>query len=150
MSAVRVRRAGADDLDLLAPLFDAYRVFYGQDSDLAAAHRFLAVRQAAGESQLILAEADGEAVGFVQLYPFFSSVRLARLLVLNDLYVAEGARRMGVARALIDGAAELARDRGCHGLMLETAEDNRAAQTLYEKLGWEQQTGFRVYTLRIE
>jgi ribosomal protein S18 acetylase RimI-like enzyme len=86
----------------------------------------------------------------VQLYPFFSSVRLARLLVLNDLYVAEGARRMGVARALIDGAAELARDRGCHGLMLETAEENHAAQTLYEKLGWEQQTGFRVYTLRIE
>lgn len=76
-------------------------------------------------------------------------MRLARLLVLNDLFVAEGARRMGVARALMDGAAELARDRGCRGLMLETAEDNTAAQALYDKLGWERQTGFRIYTLSI-
>lgn len=149
MSAVRVRRAGADDLDLLAPLFDAYRVFYGQASDLEAAHRFLAVRQAAGESLLLIAELEGEPVGFVQLYPFFSSVRLTRLLVLNDLYVAEGARRAGVARALLGGAAELARDRGCTGLMLETADDNVAAQALYDKLGWELQSGFRIYTLAV-
>ncbi|MAW59394.1 MAG: GNAT family N-acetyltransferase [Planctomycetes bacterium] len=149
MSAVRVRRAGSEDLDVLAPLFDAYRVFYGQDSDPAAARRFLSVRQTAGESLLLLAELDGEAVGFVQLYPFFSSVRLARLLVLNDLFVADGARRQGVARALLGSAAELARDRGCAGLMLETAEDNHAAQALYDKLGWELQSGFRVYTLRV-
>lgn len=149
MSAVRVRRASADDLDLLAPLFDAYRVFYGQASDVDAAHRFLSVRQSAHESLLLIAEIDGEPVGFVQLYPFFSSVRLARLLVLNDLYVAEGARRHGVARALMGSAAELARDRGCSGLMLETAEDNHAAQALYDKLGWELQSGFRIYTLAV-
>lgn len=149
MSAVRVRRAGSEDLDLLAPLFDAYRVFYGQASDVEAAHRFLAVRQSAGESLLLIAEIDGEPVGFVQLYPFFSSVRLARLLVLNDLYVAEGARRHGVARALMGSAAELARDRGCSGLMLETAEDNHAAQALYDKLGWELQSGYRIYTLAV-
>jgi len=149
MSSVQVRRAGLDELELLAPLFDAYRVFYGMPSDVHAAQRFLEVRIQEDESLLLLAEIDGEAAGFTQLYPFFSSVRLARLLVLNDLFVAEAARRQGVAQALMKGAAECARDRGCAGLMLETAQSNHAAQALYEQLGWEKQNGFLVYTLAV-
>jgi len=101
-----VFRADAQHLDVLAPLFDGYRRFYRQPSDLAAARRFLADRLAADESVIFAAalpEADGLA-GFTQLYPFFSSVRMRRVWVLNDLYVAPGARRQGVARALMDAA----------------------------------------------
>jgi ribosomal protein S18 acetylase RimI-like enzyme len=137
MSApLRVRQAGLADVGVVAPLFDAYRGFYGQASDIALAQAFLRERLALGESFILLAERSGAAVGFVQLYPLFSSVRARRILVLNDLYVDERARRTGVAQALLREAEALARELGTLRLVLETAEDNRTAQRLYERLGW--------------
>ena len=131
-----VRRATAADLDALAPLFDAYRCFYAQAPDLPRARDYLAERMARGESVVLLAERDGAAAGFTQLYPVFSSVRTARTWLLNDLFVAEGARRSGVARSLLDAAATFARDDGAAGLMLETTRDNAPARALYRSAGW--------------
>lgn len=133
---VTVRRIDAVDLDSVAPLFDAYRVFYGQPSDVEGARAWLAARLHAGESVVLVAERDGHAVGFTQLYPMFSSVRMARIWILNDLYVDAGARRGGVARALLDKAALFARDDGAARLMLETGRDNAAARSLYRAAGW--------------
>lgn len=134
--ALVVRRANIDDLDAVAPLFDAYRGFYGQPSDLPRARDFLRKRLRRGESVVLLALRDGAAVGFTQLYPVFSSVRTARTWLLNDLFVAEGARRRGVARALLDAAATFARDDGAAGLMLETTRSNAPARALYRAAGW--------------
>lgn len=134
--ALVVRRANIDDLDAVAPLFDAYRGFYGQPSDLPRARDFLRKRLRRGESVVLLALRDGAAVGFTQLYPVFSSVRTARTWLLNDLFVAEGARRGGVARALLDAAATFARDDGAAGLMLETTRSNAPARALYRAAGW--------------
>ena len=144
--SIAVRRADANDLDVLAGLFDAYRQFYKQPGDLTAARTFLAERIAQDESVLLVAEDDAsaigahlvraEAIGFVQLYPLFSSVRLGRTWLLNDLYVAPQARRLGAARALLDAACTFARDRGALGLELETGRDNITAQALYRSAGW--------------
>jgi ribosomal protein S18 acetylase RimI-like enzyme len=131
-----IRRAGPQDLDALAVLFDAYRGFYGQPSDVARARDWLRTRMRVGESVVLLAEGDRGIVGFTQLYPMFSSVRTARTWILNDLYVAEAARRSGVARALLDAAADFARDDGAAGLSLETTRDNAAARALYRAAGW--------------
>jgi GNAT superfamily N-acetyltransferase len=131
-----IRRASAADLDALVPLFDAYRVFYAQPSDPVRARDFLAERFANGESMVLLAERGASTVGFSQLYPIFSSVRTARTWLLNDLFVAEGARRGGVARALLDAAAAFAREQGAAGVMLETTRDNGPARALYRAAGW--------------
>ncbi len=131
-----IRRASAADLDALVPLFDAYRVFYAQPSDPVRARDFLAERLANGESVVLLAERGPSAVGFTQLYPVFSSVRTARTWLLNDLFVVDGARRGGVARALLDAAAAFARDQGAAGLSLETTRDNAPARALYRAAGW--------------
>ena len=131
-----IRRATPADLPALAPLFDAYRRFYGQPGDVARADAFLRERLQRNESVVLLAERDGAAAGFTQLYPMFSSVRTARLWILNDLFVAEHARRAGVARALLDAAAAFARDDGARGIMLETARDNAPARALYRAAGW--------------
>ncbi len=134
---MEVREAGLGDVDRLAPLFDAYRVFYRQTSDLWAARRFIAERLTRGESRIFLAEdGKGEAVGFVQLFPSFSSVSMQSLWVLNDLYVAREARRTGVARALMERARQLAVETGAKGLILETETHNDPAKQLYETLGW--------------
>jgi len=132
-----VRRAGFDDLDALTPLFDQYRGFYDQPSDEAVARRFLTQRLERNESVVFIAHLDGRPAGFTQLYPTFSSVRAARVWVLNDLFVADGARRHGVAQALIDAAAAFARHDGAIRLELETMPDNRVAQSLYEAGGWQ-------------
>ena len=131
-----IRRAGLDDLDQLAPLFDAYRQFYQQPGDLARARGFLHERLQHDESVILLAVQDGAAIGFIQLYPMFSSVRTARIWILNDLYVAGPARRGGVAHGLLDAAAQFAREDGAARLMLETGCDNAPARALYRAAGW--------------
>lgn len=144
-AALRVRQAVLADAPRVAPLFDAYRGFYGQASDLALAEAFVHERLVLGESYILLAERAAAAVGFVQLYPMFSSVRARRILVLNDLYVDESARRSGVAQALLREAEALAREVGVQRLVLETGEDNRSAQRLYERLGWRHVSETRAY-----
>jgi len=136
MSDTTISRAGPADLDALALLFDAYRQFYGQPSDVARARDWLRSRLRVGESVVLLAKRENTVVGFVQLYPMFSSVRTAKTWILNDLYVDAGARRGGVARSLLDAAAKFAREDGAAGISLETTQDNAAARALYRAAGW--------------
>ena len=136
MTDTVISRAGPADLDALALLFDAYRQFYGQASDVPRARDWLRSRLRVGESVVLLAKRENTTVGFVQLYPMFSSVRTAKTWILNDLYVETGARRTGVARALLDAAAKFARDDGAVGIALETSRDNAAARALYRTAGW--------------
>jgi GNAT superfamily N-acetyltransferase len=146
---IEIRRATLSDLDQLAPLFDAYRMFYEQPQDAALAREFLHERIERDQSVALLAVIDGAAVGFTQLYPTFSSVRAARVWVLNDLYVAQSARRQGVAQALLTAAAMFARDDGAIRLELETTPDNRNAQALYESGGWQLYDGTLRYHLSL-
>lgn len=136
-----VRVAGLSDVERAAPLFDAYRGFYGQTSDLGRARAWLTERLTRGEATLLLARAGDAAVGFSLLYPSWSSVSTGPVLLLNDLFVLETARRAGVALALLQAAAEHGRAHGALRLVLETARDNHAAQALYRRAGWiEEQT----------
>jgi len=144
---VHVRQAALTDLDLLVPLFDRYRQFYQQPSDPALARAFLGERLALGDSKLFLAEHDGAAVGFVQLFPIFSSTLCRRLWLLNDLFVAAPARHLGVGQALMNAARDFAEETDACGLELATAHTNVTAQRLYEGLGWRLDEVFRRYEL---
>jgi len=143
-----IRVATPDDVERLAPLFDAYRQFYGLTPDLALARRFLTERLTRGESVVLLAEAaDGMALGFVQMYPSFSSLRAARTCILYDLFVRPEARQHGVGRLLMEAAADEARRAGAVALVLSTAKTNASAQRLYESLGWVRDQDFYEYGL---
>ena len=144
-----VRRAGVGDLDDVAPLFDGYRQFYGQPSDLAAARAFLAERLRRHESVIFVAIADDVTLGFTQLYPSFSSVSVRRLWILNDLFVSPAARRGGVGRRLLERAREWAVETEAKGLTLTTAVTNSAARSLYESCGWRRDDEFAHYQLLV-
>ncbi|NNF04433.1 MAG: GNAT family N-acetyltransferase [Rhodothermales bacterium] len=145
-----VRRAGLHDIDALTLLFDGYRVFYEQEPDPDAAREFIGERLRNEDSVILLAEDDdGRALGFTQLYPMFSSVRMRRIWILNDLFVATYARRRGAAHALLKAAAEHARRSGAAGLELATAHDNHAAKSVYENLGWTLDTEFDHYSMNV-
>ncbi len=147
-AAVAIRRATSADATLVAPLFDAYRQFYGLAPDLDLSRHYLAGRLESGESVVLVAEAPGgAALGFVQMYPTYSSLRAARVFVLYDLFVAPQARRHGVARRLMESAMAEARTCGAVALTLQTARTNAAAQRLYESLGWKRDEEFVEYGL---
>jgi ribosomal protein S18 acetylase RimI-like enzyme len=145
MSTITVRQAVLSDIDALAPLFDDYRRFYGRPGDLSAAREFLLHRFDHNESVLFLAHDSDVPVGFAQLYPSFSSVWLARTFILNDLFVAEGARRSGAGSMLLAAALEYAKLLGAMRLTLSTAITNETAQSLYESTGWTRDSEFVVY-----
>lgn len=148
--SVITRLADLSDVDRVAPLFDAYRQFYGLAPDLTLARWFLRERLSRGESVVLLAEGDGGALGFVQMYPTFSSLRAARTFVLYDLFVGPAARQHGVGRRLMQAAAEEARARGAVSLVLSTARTNAPAQRLYESLGWVRDDEFYEYGLTLQ
>ena len=145
---MEILEAGLAELELLAPLFDQYRQFYRQESDLNAARSFLRERIERGESIVYLAVLNASAVGFVQLYPSFSSTSMQRLWILNDLFVAPSARRSGVAKALMARARQLAITTKAKGLALATWIENTPAQRLYEELGYVKDTEFFHYLLK--
>jgi len=147
-----VRRATETDVPLLAPLFDLYRQFYDKPPDPAVAESFLRARLTRGESVIFLAEpSEGPgALGFVQLYPSFSSVAACPIWVLNDLFVSPDARGLGVGRALMEEARRHAIRTGAKRLTLETVAQNKRAWSLYESLGYVlAEASARFYTLEL-
>ncbi|MFG6447306.1 GNAT family N-acetyltransferase [Roseateles sp. BYS180W] len=145
-SNVRVELALGHELPQLAALFDAYRQFYEQPSDLPRALRFLQQRQTLRQALLWGAWSGTDALGLCQCYPTFCSVIAEPIWVLYDLYVHPDARGQGVAHALMAAVEEAARQRGVARLDLTTAHTNTTAQALYESRGWERDLVFRTYT----
>ena len=148
-SRLEIAPATPADVGDVAPLFDAYRQFYGQPPDVESARRFLFARLSKDESVLFAARLEGKIVGFVNLYHVFSSVNLTRHWILNDLFVIAEARKLGVARALMERARQLAETTQANGLTLETAIANHGAQKLYESLGWKRDDEFCRYSLLV-
>ena len=135
----------AGDIRLVAPLFDAYRRFYGARSDPDGALAFLLERWRLRES-VLFADFDGKTpAGFIHLYPLFVSVEMRRFWLLNDLFVNPDARGGGVGRALMRRAEQHARETGAAGLTLSTALDNVTAQALYESESYVRDVKFLVY-----
>lgn len=142
---MNIQQATINDLESLTELFDLYRLFYKQESDIKGAREFLEQRLIKNESVIFIAYDNGEPVGFTQLFPSFSSVSMQRSWVLNDLYVKEAARRKGIAEKLIRMAIAFAEGTGSKGILLETAADNVNAQKLYEKIGFIKESTYFYY-----
>ena len=145
MNTVTVRQAVLADLDRLTVLFDQYRQFQGKPADLPACRVFLHERFNHGESVVFLGMHGETPVGFAQLYPSFSSTALARVFVLNDLFVASEGRRTGVASALLKAVEDYAWSFGACRVSLNVAQVNVSAQKLYEASAWVRDGEFFMY-----
>lgn len=141
---IQVVKAEHKNLKDLVPLFDAYRIFYRQLSDKKKADTFLAKRLENNESIVFIAYKAQSAIGFVQLFPTFSSVSLESFYILNDLFVSPEFRGIGIGEKLLEEAKKRCSLMKYKGLALETAKEN-PAQHLYEKLGWEKDEDFLHY-----
>ena len=129
-----------EDLPDLLPLLRAYCDFYEvapSDEALLSLCRAL-VDDSLREGVQLLARAEsGEPIGFATLFWTWSTLNGGRIAVMNDLFVAPGARGTGLADALIAACRERARDRGALRLEWQTARDNHRAQAVYDRVGGE-------------
>lgn len=142
-----IRRAVLTDLTQLSFLFDLYRVFYKKESDLLAAKNFLEERLKNDESVVFVSEnEEGVLTGFLQLYPLFSSTRMKRLWLLNDLFVKNEFRSQGISVQLMEAAQDFARKTNSAGLILETAKDNEIGNNLYPRVGFSLDTEHNYYS----
>lgn len=146
---MQVRKAKSEDLSQLSELFDGYRQFYQQPTDIEGARAFLLQRLENKESVVFVVEDGGNLLGFTQLFPSFSSVSMQRQWILNDLFVSADARKLGVAEKLMDAAKQYAIETGSKGLALETDDDNIIAQNLYEKQGYKKDNETSHYFLLV-
>ncbi len=141
-------RAGTEDLELLVPLFDAYRQFYGLAADPALCRSFLRDRIGRDEAVVFMAGVRGrEGWGFTQLFPTFSSLHARPIWVLYDLFVAPAARQEGIGRLLMNRARDHAVESGAASIVLSTAKTNTIGQALYESLGYVRDQEFLNYEL---
>jgi ribosomal protein S18 acetylase RimI-like enzyme len=144
-----IRRATLENLETVVELFEAYRSFYQGAPDETAARSFIRERLLEKDSVIFLAERLDQPVGFMQFYPSFTSVGMARIWILNDLFVDQKYRRHGVASQLLKAAEVFAKETGARKMILSTAVTNMAAQALYERHGWKRETDFLAYVLPI-
>jgi GNAT superfamily N-acetyltransferase len=145
MSNISIRQAVFSDLGELAALFDLYRVFQGKESNIAAARSFLQARFDHGESVVFIAHEGSTPLGFAQLYPSYSSTALARVFILNDLFVHENGRRKGVASKLLAALEGYAWAHGAARVTLNVTMENLPGQQLYEAQGWSKDAQFFMY-----
>jgi GNAT superfamily N-acetyltransferase len=148
---MNIKKATLSDLKELNELFDGYRVFYEKKSDKQASEYFLKERIDQNESVIFISRnMDGVATGFVQLYPLFSSTRMKRFWLLNDLYVDHAYRGKGFSKALIERSKELCRETKACGMMLETAKDNHVGNQLYPAVGFTLDEDHNFYSWDVE
>lgn len=149
---MRIVQATLEHLDQLTPLFVNYREHFGQLPYPDSSRKFLEKRISRKESVIYLAMADDEEkiLGFCQLYSSFSSLSLKRVWILNDIFVAEDARRQLVADRLIQQAKKLAKETNAVRLRVSTSIHNEVAQKVYESIGFREDSKFKNYTLELD
>ena len=133
---MNIREAKKLDLDQLSILFDSYRMFYGKESNTIVSKNFLENRLSNKDSKLFICEVNNILTGFVQLYPLFSSTRVSKYWLLNDLFVDSKYRGKGYSKLLINKAKELVKKSNACGMMLETEKSNKIGNNLYPKTGF--------------
>lgn len=133
---MQIRQAQLEDISQLTGLFNLYRIFYRKESDPEAARKFLHERMLKKESVIFIAEENGNLLGFTQLYPQFSSTRLKKTWLLNDLYVESASRGRGISKMLLEAGKQLARETGAEVVLLETEKTNEIGNRLYPSAGF--------------
>jgi GNAT superfamily N-acetyltransferase len=141
------------DLDELLPLMRGYCEFYEvapSDEELLAMSRKLISNPGLEGVQLIARDDGGAAVGFATIFWTWQTLSASRLGVMNDLFVAEGARGGGHADALIAECAERCRAHGATDLAWQTARTNLRAQAVYDRVGATRDDRWLDYSLTVE
>jgi ribosomal protein S18 acetylase RimI-like enzyme len=135
---VRTWLAEPYEADAVARLMIGFRDWYGRSEPPDRAFREGVERLIGGpQTEYLLAAAGGrEPAGVCQLRYRHSLWTATEDCWLEDLFVRDAERGSGLGEALVAGAIERARARGCGRIELDVSESNRGAWALYERMGF--------------
>jgi len=154
MADVIVREASASDLDALLGLYEQLTGPIDEPVPVPAPDPREAIAEilAAPARSLLVAELDGALVGTVDVLIAPNLTHHAQPWALvENVVVAESARRRGVGRALMARAIELAREARCYKVNLISGNERTGAHDFYRSLGFEAiGQGFKTYLLARE
>ena len=145
-----IRTAIPADVDAVAPLFDLYRQFFAGKSELERSRAFLGERLERGESVVLAAFDGGTCVGFLQLYPLFSSWYCKRQWFLSDLYVVESHRQLGIGRKLVDACIDFAKHKESRSILVEIPFSEPHLVKFYSELAFIKDDVFDLYRCKLE
>jgi ribosomal protein S18 acetylase RimI-like enzyme len=91
-----------------------------------------------GSERVLVAEVDGELVGFACVQINNSACSDSPWAELTELFVDEASRRRGVGAALVSEAERISWKSGCQELVLRTRTSNHQARALFESCGYEE------------
>ncbi|MFN2612566.1 MAG: N-acetyltransferase family protein [Solirubrobacterales bacterium] len=133
-----IRGAKLEEMEAIVPLMLAYCDFYevAHPDEAALVEMARALIGAPDEEGFLLVGHQGERVaGFAACGWKWSSLRGARIVVLEDLFVEDDSRGTGLADGLIGACAELARRHGAPAMIWMTEPSNKRAQAVYDRAG---------------
>ncbi|MBF2067608.1 MAG: GNAT family N-acetyltransferase [Calothrix sp. C42_A2020_038] len=86
-------------------------------------------------AEAILAEYDGQAVGFALFFHNYSTFLTKPGIYLEDIFVLPQYRRLGIGKALLSKVAQIAEERDCGRLEWTVLDWNEPAQEFYRRMG---------------
>lgn len=133
-----IREGKIADLEKIVSIVMQYRSFYGvENQNEKEVRNFIKARIENNQSKIFIAEnINGEVIGFIQLYPSYSTVSLKPQWVLNDFFVVASERKKGTGTELMAFVKEYFKDKA-KGFFLVTDKDNFTAKSFYDKNGWQ-------------
>jgi GNAT superfamily N-acetyltransferase len=144
-----IRPAGRADVPLIAELIRGLARFEKMEDQVTMTEERLAANLF-GErryAETLIAEQDGDPVGFALFFHNFSTFLAQPGIYLEDLFVLPEHRGRGIGRALLKELARLAVERGCGRLEWAVLDWNRDAIGFYERLGARPNSEWTVYRL---
>ena len=145
---VLIRTVRNDDFPQWKQLWDGYNAFYGRQGVTALPEATTAMTWARffdsyEPMHALVAEQSDQLLGLVHFLFHRSTISIAPVCYLQDLFTVETSRGKGVGRALIQEVYQRATDACCSRVYWQTHESNTAAMKLYDKIA--EKSGFNVY-----
>ncbi|NVK33200.1 MAG: GNAT family N-acetyltransferase [Rhodobacteraceae bacterium] len=135
MSSILIRPIEIDDEPQWRILWDGYLVFYNQPLAEEVTAGLFERLLGEGNHNGLVAEHEGNLIGFVHYLFHASTWSLADVCYLEDLFVSETARAGGVGRKLIEGVYDASDAHGCRNTYWHTHHHNERARKLYDRIG---------------
>lgn len=135
--SIEIKRSTAGDIPAIIALMRSFAEYekLGQYFEATEESLHAAMFGERGFVEGMLALDSGKPFGYALFYPYFASFRGQIGYYLEDIYVHEKYRRMGIGEAMLRTLAVHAKSRGYERIDFQVLEWNEPAVKFYEKLG---------------
>lgn len=149
MAKIRIKQIGKSEIKSIITPFTNYMKFYDREIKEGKFEDYFESIIEDERVFVFTANLDNSVAGLMVIYQTFSSFECGKILFLNDLWVEPEFRKLGIGQALMTKIKEIAKEKNCERVDLQTDLTNTKARTLYEKNGMIADKEFINYSVKI-